>query len=350
MQATLDSFAGLDFGGRVFTGLFVFMGLLLAFGILKAVVLGRLRIVAGKTKNQFDDLLVDSVESVKWPFYFFLAFYAGLNAASAPLFIIQVFWAAFVVVSTYYAVKIVQAIVKFFADRIIARRLEEEKTADVSLIRNMASIINVLVWVLAALLLLSNLGYNVSALIAGMGIGGIAIAFALQNVLEDVFSSLAIYFDKPFVVGEFIIIGDDLGEVKKIGIKTTRIKHLQGQELVVSNKELTNTRVHNYGKMSKRRVVFEFGVTYDTPTEKLEKIPATVKKIIESAELTTFDRAHFKKFGSSALNFEAVYYLDSGDYAKYMDVQQAINLGIVKAFQKDKIEFAFPTQTIHLEK
>jgi small-conductance mechanosensitive channel len=207
-----------------------------------------------------------------------------------------------------------------------------------------------LLWVFAALLILSNLGYDITALMAGLGIGGIAIALALQNVLEDIFSSLSIYFDKPFVVGDFIILGDDLGEVQKIGIKTTRIKHLQGQELVVSNKELTSTRIHNYGKMKKRRVVFDFGVVYDTPVKKLKKIPDIIKNVVESAGPTTFDRAHFKKFWESSLNFEVVYYITGSDYNAYMDIQESINLAIMEEFESMGVEFAYPTQTVYLNK
>jgi hypothetical protein len=175
-------------------------------------------------------------------------------------------------------------------------------------------------------------------------------AFALQNILSDLFSSFSIYFDKPFVEGDFIIIGNDMGIVKKIGIKSTRIQTLQGQELVVSNKELTSTRINNYKKMSKRRAIFNFGVEYSTSKKKLEKIPTIVKKIINNIELASLDRAHFKSFGDSSLDFEVVYYVDSSDYAKYMDIQQEINLALVLAFEKEKINFAFPSRTIYMAK
>jgi MscS family membrane protein len=179
---------------------------------------------------------------------------------------------------------------------------------------------------------------------------GVAIAFAFQNILEDLFSSFAIVFDKPFKIGDFIIVGDKLGVVEKIGIKTTRIKSLQGEEIVISNKELTSAQVRNFKKMETRRISFSFGVTYQTPTEKLKGIPKTVESIIEETDNVRFDRAHFNEFGDSALLFEVVYYVEGNDYNMYMDAQQQINLKIKESFEKDGIEMAYPTQTIFLQK
>jgi len=197
---------------------------------------------------------------------------------------------------------------------------------------------------------LSNFGYNISTLIAGLGIGGVAIALALQNILTDIFASFSIYFDKPFQTGDFIIVGNDLGVVKKIGIKTTRLQTLQGEELVISNKELTETRIHNYKKMQKRRIVFNFGLTYDTSSAKLKKVLQILKGIIDKIEIAELDRVHFNKFGDFSLNFEVVYYLASSDYNEYMDTQQAINLAIKEKFEKDGIKFAYPTQTVFVNK
>ena len=199
-------------------------------------------------------------------------------------------------------------------------------------------------------MVLSNLGYNVTTLVAGLGIGGLAIAFALQKVLEDIFSSVSIYFDKPFEIGDFIIVGEQMGVVKKIGIKSTRIQALQGEEIVISNRELTSVRIQNFKRMEKRRVAFSFGVLYSTSNAKLKKAIEMVKKIVEKAEHADLDRVHFKAFGSSSLDFEVVYYLKSRDYNVYMDTQQEINFAIKEAFEKEKIEFAYPTQTIHLAK
>jgi small-conductance mechanosensitive channel len=202
---------------------------------------------------------------------------------------------------------------------------------------------------------LSVLNIDLTGIVLGMGVAGIAIALALQNVLGDVFSAFTIYFDKPYEIGDFIIIGGDMGIVKKIGIKSTRLQTLQGEELVVSNNEMISTRIQNFKKMRKRRIVFQFGVTYGTSSEKLKKIPEIIKKIINPKnkklpEVYNLDRVHFREFGDFSLNFEVVYYLKTGDYNKYMDTQQEINFEIKDAFEKEGIEMAFPTQTVLLEK
>lgn len=150
--------------------------------------------------------------------------------------------------------------------------------------------------------------------------------------------------------GDFLIIGDDMGTVSKIGIRSTRIKTLRGEELVISNNELTSTRIHNFKKMDYRRIAFAIGVTYETPSKKLEKIPGIIQKVIEAQKKTRFDRTHFKNFGDFSLNYEIIYFLDTTDYAEYMDTQQEINLGIKRAFEKEGIEFAYPTQKVFVSK
>ena len=214
----------------------------------------------------------------------------------------------------------------------------------------LAKALKAILWVVAVVLVLSNLGYNVSTLIAGLGIGGIAIAFALQNILGDLFASFAIYFDKPFQVGDYIIVDDDAGTVKHIGIKSTRIQSRQGEELIISNKELTEARVHNYKKMEKRRIVFTFGVIYETPTQKLKKIPNIIKEIVGKTETAEIDRVFFKEFGEFGLNFEIVYFLKSSDYALFVETQPKINLAIKDSFEKEGIEMAYPTQTVFVKK
>ena len=188
-----------------------------------------------------------------------------------------------------------------------------------------------------------------SALVAGLGVGGIAVAFAAQAIIEDIFSYFTIFLDRPFQIGDFITTGDYLGEVKHIGIRTTRLKSLGGEELVFSNKDLTSARIRNYKTMEERRVVFSIGVTYDTPLEKLKQIPEVLKEIIDSKEMTRFDRAHFLSYGDSSLKYEIVYYVLSGDYNKYMDVHQAINFDIRERFDAMELEFAFPTRTLYIE-
>lgn len=205
-----------------------------------------------------------------------------------------------------------------------------------------------LIWVVVLLLTLDNLGINITALIAGLGIGGIAIALAVQNILGDLFASLSITFDKPFVVGDFLIVGEFMGTVENIGIKSTRLRSLTGEQIVMSNADLLSSRVRNYQRMRERRIVFALGVTYETPRERLQRIPDLVRKIIEAQEQVRFDRCHFARFGASSLDFETVYFVLTADFNRYMDIQQAVNFAIHAAFEQEQIEFAYPTQRLLL--
>jgi small-conductance mechanosensitive channel len=205
-------------------------------------------------------------------------------------------------------------------------------------------------WVFALIFVLSNFGINVTTFIAGLGIGGIAIAFALQNILGDLFSSFAIYFDKPFVLGDTVQVGTFIGTVQKIGIKTTRIKSVQGEELVFSNQKLTTENIQNFGKMEERRNVFQFGILYETPIEKVKKVSEMVKDIFKDIKDARFDRVHFKTLGDSALVFEVTYYVLRADYVVSLDIQEEVNFGLMERFQKEGIEFAYPTQVIYSKK
>ncbi|MDO9079933.1 MAG: mechanosensitive ion channel family protein, partial [Desulfuromonadales bacterium] len=210
--------------------------------------------------------------------------------------------------------------------------------------------LNVVIWVLGLMFLLDNLGFKITSVVAGLGIGGIAIALAAQTVLGDLFNYFVIFFDRPFEVGDFLVIDDKKGTVEHIGIKTTRIRSLGGEILVFHNTDLTNSRIHNYKKMERRRVVFQVGVVYQTTPDNLENLPLIMKEIIEKQEDATFDRAHFASLGDFSLNFEVVYYVLGDDYAHYMDIQQGINLAIFREFKEKGIEFAYPTQTLFMNK
>jgi small-conductance mechanosensitive channel len=176
------------------------------------------------------------------------------------------------------------------------------------------------------------------------------VALAAQNILGDLFASASIVLDKPFVMGDFVIVDDHLGTVERIGLKTTRIRSLSGEQLVFSNNDLLQSRIRNFKRMYERRVVFSIGVTYQTPHDKLAEIPALLRAAVEAREQVRFDRAHFKEYGDFSLNFEIVYYVLSPDFNIYMDIQQAINLEIHREFERRDIEFAYPTQTIFVER
>jgi small-conductance mechanosensitive channel len=204
----------------------------------------------------------------------------------------------------------------------------------------------VVVWVLAVLLILNHFGFDITALIAGLGIGGVAVALAVQNILGDLFASLSIVLDKPFVVGDFVVVGDMRGTVEHIGLKTTRVRSLDGELIVFSNADLLKSRIRNFKRMQERRIAFSVGVTYQTPLDLVRRIPGMLRAAVESVGGTRFDRAHFAEYGDFALRYEVVYYVLSADYNTYMDVQQAINLAIFRRFAEEGIEFAYPTQTL----
>ena len=206
-----------------------------------------------------------------------------------------------------------------------------------------------ILWTLLLLLALDNLGVDVTALVAGLGVGGIAVALAVQNILGDLFASLSIVIDKPFVIGDFIVVGDFMGTVEHVGLKTTRVRSLGGEQLVFANSDLLASRVRNYKRMNERRILFQFGVLYQTSAEQLEAIPQRVREIVESLDDVRFDRAHFARFGESSYDFEVVYWMLNPDYTRYMDAQQQINLGLVRAFEEMGVEFAYPTRTLYLE-
>lgn len=200
------------------------------------------------------------------------------------------------------------------------------------------------------LLALENFGIDVTALIAGLGVGGIAVALAVQNILGDLFASLTITLDKPFVVGDFIIVGTEMGTIEKVGLKTTRVRSLGGEQLIFGNSDLLSSRIRNYKRMQERRIVFTFGVTYQTTPDQLARVVEHVRAIITDHELARFDRCHFHKFGASSLDFEVVYFTLKPDYNVYMDIQQEINLELMRRLEREGIEFAYPTQTLYLDR
>lgn len=327
----------------------IFIGLLLAFKIFQYFILRKLQKIARKTKTDIDDTLVGIIKNLKPPFYYFFAFYLASYSIIVSALIKNVMKGILIILIVYQIVITVQILTNYILNKKLAKDSGNEEETNFA-IGVIGKVIKFIIWAVGLLLVLSNLGVNITSLIAGLGVGGIAIAFAMQNILEDLFSSLAIFFDKPFRIGDFIVIGTDAGTVKKVGIKTTRIQTIQGEELVISNKELTSSRIHNYKKMAKRRVMFSFGVTYNTPVFKLKTIPNLVKDTIESVGDLTFGRAHFKDFGDSSLNFEIIYFVSSSDYDQFMDVQQKINLKIMEKFEQEGIEMAYPTRTVFVKK
>lgn len=244
---------------------------------------------------------------------------------------------------------IVAAGLSFGLDRYRQQKEREQDMAHVAALNMIELAAKCAVWLVVFLLMVDNLGYDVTALVAGLGVGGIAVALAVQNILGDLFASLSIVLDKPFVVGDFIIVGDFLGAVEHIGLKTTRVRSLSGEQLIFANSDLLGSRIRNFKRMRERRVVFQLGVTYDTRPEKLERIPEIIRSIVEAQSPVRFDRSHFQKYGDFALIFETVYWVLEADYQVYMRIHQAINLALYRAFEEEGIAFAYPTQTLYLK-
>lgn len=327
----------------------VFLILFLIFSLFKRSVLRRVRKAAKRTDTIIDDTLISTIKNIKLFFYIVLSLFIASKFAKLNPGIEKIITSVFIITVIYETVVFIQNVGVYFIKKFWEMNSgDEEDTTNA--VNGLSLILKIVLWSVGFLLVLTNLGFEISALVASLGISSIAVAFALQNILADIFSSFSIYLDTPFKVNDFIIVGTDMGVVKKIGIKTTRLLTLQGEELIISNHELTSTRIRNFKQMEKRRIVFHIGVIYNTPAEKLKLIPGFIKEIIETMEGVTFDRSHFQKFGDFSLDFETVYYVDNGDYMIYMDKQQEINLKIFEKFETEGIEFAFPTQSIYLEK
>ncbi len=325
----------------------IIAGILLVW-VLDKVVVAVMKKKAKKTDTSIDDFLTRNIEKSLIPVLYVGVLYYGVkNIALNPVLEKYINMAAVALV-TIFGIRFLARLANYFIENLWV--MKEQDPAKKKNIRGVMIITKALIWGLGIVILLDNMGYKVSALLAGLGIGGIAVALAAQAVLGDLFAYISIVFDRPFEIGDFIIVDNYLGTIEDIGIKTTKIRSLGGEMLIFSNTDLTNSRVRNYKKMEKRRVAFTVGVTYDTGSQKLKKIPGIVREVIEGIKDTTFDRSHFASYGDFTLNFESVYYIEGSDYNKYMDVQQEINIKLYEAFEKEGVEFAFPTQTLYVNR
>jgi len=317
------------------------------------VVLGVVRVVAAR---QFDKLSRHSdvavwkilhavIRRTKWLFIILMSLFAGSLAIQIPDKSRNIIHAIAVISLLIQAGLWVGRAFKVAVEQYRQQQLAKDP-ASVTMLNVLDFLGRVVVWIIVTLLVLDNLGVNITALVAGLGVGGIAIALAVQTILGDLLASLSIVLDKPFVVGDFLVVGELMGSVEHVGLKTTRLRSLSGEQLVFSNSDLLHSRIRNFGRMYERRVSFNIGVTYQTPREKLTQIPKIIREAIEQQSNTRFDRSHFKEYGDFALVFESVYYVMGPDYNTYMDIQQAINLYIHQHFEQQGIEFAYPTQTV----
>ncbi|MEE9198060.1 MAG: mechanosensitive ion channel family protein [bacterium] len=341
-----DSFYGNTLGAWI-VALLVLLGTLGGVWLLELLVRRRLRRFAQATATEVDDLVVELLEQTKFLLLLVIALWAASRPLTLPARVSGALEVAAVLAFLAQAGIWGGAAITFFIGRYRRGEIEAD-AATITTMTALGFVGRIVVWSLVLLLALENLGVDVTALIAGLGVGGIAVALAVQNILGDLFASLSIVLDRPFVIGDFLIIGEHMGSVEHIGLKTTRIRSLSGEQLVFSNADLLQSRIRNFGRMKERRVVFRVGVTYDTPPELAERIPSLLREVLGEEEQVRVDRCHFKELGDSALVFETVYYVEDPAYNVYADIQQRVNVGIMRRFEAEGIEFAYPTQTVVL--
>ena len=310
-------------------------------------LLDRVNIIIDKFSHSFAEMIKKLIKKRLYPLLYFLTIYLAFNQLRTIVIVDNVINAVLMVLSVIFAILIIQDIITYLLNKHWEKKkrgLEEQKILTITVI-----IIKIIIWIIALLFILDNLNIEITGLLTGLGIGGIAIAFAAQNILNDLFNYFTIYLDKPFDVGDYIMISDYRGTIEHIGIKTTRLRSLSGEELIISNTDLVNSRINNLKRMQRRRINYSFGVEYGTSLEKLKQIPKIVEEIIKAEENTEFDRTHFGEYGDFSLIFQVVYFVQSREYRVYMDVQQNINYKLNEKFNELGINFAFPTQTIHLQ-
>lgn len=321
---------------------------MLVMQLARRLVLHRLERISVQTPNVLDDFLVEVLGATRILLASALGLYLGSHFLTLPQtmgrWIDRLFGVALILQMGFWTTRGLL----FWLKHKFSQGDANDQGARAMTLSLLSFLGRVVVWVLVLLFLLDNLGINVTALVASLGIGGIAVALAVQNILGDLFASLSIAIDKPFVIGDFIVLGEQMGTVEHVGLKTTRLRSLSGEQIVMSNNDLLQARIHNYQRMAERRIAFTLGVTYDTPQSKLETIAALVEEAVRADAKARFDRTHFKAFGAFSLDFEVVYFVTEPDYRLYMDVQHGINLRLVRAFAQHNIAFAFPTQTLHL--
>lgn len=315
--------------------------------VARKIVIKRLNVIAQKTLTTLDDLAVELLRRTRFLFLLILSFFAGtflLTLTDAASKIIEsVVVLAFLLQGAVWG----NGVISHWIGLTTQRRMAQD-AASATMLSAVGFVSKLLLWSIMLLLSLDNLGVDITALVAGLGVGGIAVALALQNILSDLFASLSIVLDKPFAIGDFIIVDQFMGTVEHVGLKTTRIRSLSGEQIIFSNTDLLKSRVRNFKRMYERRVEFAIGVVYQTPYEKLKGLGGMIREIIEHQSRTRFDRAHFKTYADSALVYEVVYYVLNPDYNLFMDIQESINLELFRRFQEEGIQFAYPTKTIYI--
>lgn len=324
------------------------VGTYLAIWIVKNIGIVRLRRISAYTDTYVDDLVLNVLSQTKHYFMLGVSLYVGFQLTHFDKMYGKHADKAFIILVALQAIKWSREAVASWVDFTVKKKNDDPS---VKTTMGFIGLIMKFVMIVAVLLFaLNNLGVNVSTFIAGLGVGGIAIALATQNILGDLFSSLSIVLDKPFVVGDFIAFGDWNGTVEHVGLKTTRVRSLSGEQIVVSNSNLLSARIRNFKRMQERRVLFTVGITYGTKVDNLKTAPGIIEGIIKKYDKTRFDRSNFLNYGPSSLDIETVYWFLSSDFNEYAVTHEKILLDIYAAFENAGLDFAFPTQTIILQK
>lgn len=326
----------------------VLLAILLAVRIAKSILLNRVGRLVHRTETRLDDTILKMVEATRLWLTLFIALYAASLFLILPPELASKARTGAVIALLVQIGMWTNAAIAATVQHMREKKVAEGESGGVGILAMIGFFLRVFVWVVLFLLVLDNLGVDVTALVAGMGIGGIALALAVQNVLQDVFASVSITLDRPFEIGDTIHIDEHVGVVEHIGIKTTRLRSVNGEQLVFANADLLKSRIRNLKRMLERRVLFVVGITYDTPVEIVEKLPADLRQIIESHENARFDRAHLKGFGQSSIDFEIVYFAKSPEYLVMMDTQQAVCMAILRHLAGLGVSLAFPTRTLHI--
>jgi small-conductance mechanosensitive channel len=334
---------------RWLASLAVLVAVLLVLRLVKALLHRRATAVAARFPGDWTNGIADLIHATKGWFLLIAAMYTASLVLELPAKAVQVLQSIAIVVLLLQVAVWGNVVLALAISSYMKRRLAADAVS-VTTIATLGFVAKLLLWAVVILLALENVGVDVTALIAGLGIGGIAVALAAQNILGDLFASLSIVLDKPFVVGETIVVDEHTGTVEYIGLKTTRLRSLSGEQLIFANSDLLKSRIRNFKRMQERRLLFTIGVTYQTPREKVAAIPQMIREAIEAQQPVRFDRAHFKEFGPSGLIFEVVYFVLAADFLTYANVQQAINLALLERFAREEIEFAYPTQFLYVQR
>lgn len=301
-------------------------------------------------RTRFHDFLAENIVRLGMPALYAWIAYMALRDLHLRPSLAKLLQVVITVLIAVQAVRFLLRLARELLERNISRRADSARAVEQERksARGLLVVIQVVVWMVVIVVVLDNLGIRVSTFVAGLGITGIAVALAAQAVLGDLFSYFVIYFDRPFQVGHSIKVGNFQGEVESIGVKTTRLRSISGEQIVMSNKYLTDNQVLNFRVMSRRRAVLLFELDSATPEPALRAIPGIIQNLVSAFPDATFDRAHFKEFGDLGLRFEAVFFVETPNYHRYMDVVQEVNLGLKANLEKTGVSFASPTRTVHL--